>query len=263
MRIAIDARELSGRPTGVGRYVAELLRAWDTIPGALTHEFVLCAAGPITTPPITRLRVTAITAKGGGPWWEQRVLPRLVRQTGADVLFAPAYSGPLFPGVPMVVTVHDVSFAAHPEWFAPKEGFRRRLATRLAARRARRVLTVSGFSKREIVRCFGIDPAKVDVVYSGATPFPADVSDGGSDLSAVALAKAEDPDPHLGRSVGLLRAWTSTCSTAPTNCSATSMRCPRRAMPTDARWPRCAECSTPSSGWSTPAPGTWRSPPTT
>ena len=108
MRIAIDARELSGRATGVGRYVAELLRAWDTMPGALTHEFVLCAAGSITTPPTTRLRVTVATAEGSGPWWEQRVLPRLVRQTGADVLFAPAYSGPLFPGVPMVVTVHDV-----------------------------------------------------------------------------------------------------------------------------------------------------------
>ena len=185
MRIAIDARELSGRATGVGRYVAELLRAWDTMPGALTHEFVLCAAGSITTPPTTRLRVTVATAEGSGPWWEQRVLPRLVRRTGADVLFAPAYSGPLFPGVPMVVTVHDVSFAAHPEWFAPKEGFRRRLTTRLAVRRARRVLTVSGFSKREIVRCFGIDPAKVDVVYSGATPFPGVAAEGGS----------EDPQP--------------------------------------------------------------------
>jgi glycosyltransferase involved in cell wall biosynthesis len=97
-------------------------------------------------------------------------------------LFAPAYSGPLFPGVPMVVTIHDVSFAAHPEWFAPREGFRRRLTTRLAARRARRVLTVSGFSKREIVRCFGIDAAKVDVVYSGATPFPDDAPQVGSDL---------------------------------------------------------------------------------
>ena len=70
----------------------------------------------------------------------------------------------------MVVTIHDVSFAAHPEWFAWRErASRRRLTTRLAAARAARVLTVSDFSKREIVRCFGIDPAKIDVVYSGAT----------------------------------------------------------------------------------------------
>ena len=173
MKIAVDARELAGRPTGVGRYLAELLRAWDGLPGALNHEFVLCAAGTVTAPVTAQLRVTQLAAPGHGPWWEQRVLPRLVARAGADVLFAPAYSGPIFPGAPMVVTIHDVSFAAHPEWFARKEGFRRRLTTRLSARRARRILTVSDFSKREIVRCFGIDPAKIDVVYSGATPLPA------------------------------------------------------------------------------------------
>jgi glycosyltransferase involved in cell wall biosynthesis len=170
MRIAIDARELSGRPTGVGRYLAELLRAWDDLPGALGHDFALCATSAVTTPPLPRLRVSHHVAPGSGPWWEQRSLPRLA--AGADVLFAPAYSGPIFPGMPMVVTIHDVSFAAHPEWFAPREGLRRRLTTRAAAWRARRVLTVSDFSKREIVRCFGTDPSKIDVVYSGATQLP-------------------------------------------------------------------------------------------
>ena len=116
-------------------------------------------------------------APGGGPWWEQRSLPRLAARAGADVRFAPAYSGPVFPGMPMVVTIHDVSFAAHPEWFGPREGVRRRLTTRWAARRARRVLTVSDFSKREIVRCFGTDPSKIDVVYSGSTPLIAAASD--------------------------------------------------------------------------------------
>ena len=177
MKIAVDARELSGRPTGVGRYLGELLRAWDDLPGALGHEFMLCAALPVTTPPLPRLRVSHHVTPGGGPWWEQRSLPRLA--AGADVLFAPGYSGPLFPGMPMVVTIHDVSFAAHPEWFAPREGLRRRLTTRAAAWRARRVLTVSDFSKREIVRCFGTDPSKIDVVYSGATP----LGDGTPDAS--------------------------------------------------------------------------------
>jgi glycosyltransferase involved in cell wall biosynthesis len=170
MKIAIDARELSGRPTGVGRYLAELLRAWDRFPSPIDHEFALCSAAPVDTPPLARLNVTRYVERGGGPWWEQRSLPRLAARAGGDVLFAPAYSGPVFPGMPMVVTIHDVSFAAHPEWFAPREGLRRRLTTRWAARRARRVLTVSDFSKREIVRCFGTDPSKIHVVYSGATP---------------------------------------------------------------------------------------------
>jgi glycosyltransferase involved in cell wall biosynthesis len=167
--LAVDARELAGRPTGVGRYLAELLRAWDSLPGALGHEFALCATAPVTTPPLPHLRISQHVSPGGGPWWEQRALPSLAAQAGAGVLFAPAYSGPLFPGMPMVVTIHDVSFAAHPEWFGPREGFRRRITTRLASRRARRVITVSDFSKREIVRCFGTDPSKIDVVYSGVT----------------------------------------------------------------------------------------------
>jgi glycosyltransferase involved in cell wall biosynthesis len=177
LKLAIDARELSGRPTGVGRYLAELLRAWDELPGAHAHEFALCSASPIDTPPLPRLKVSRHVAPGGGPWWEQWSLPRLAARAGGDVLFAPGYSGPVFPGMPMVVTIHDVSFAAHPEWFGPREGVRRRLTTRWAARRARRVLTVSDFSKREIVRCFGTDPAKIDVVYSGATPVIAAVSE--------------------------------------------------------------------------------------
>jgi hypothetical protein len=54
--------------------------------------------------------------------------------------------------VPVVLTVHDVSFCAHPEWFSWREGTRRRTITGVAARRAARVLTVSQFSKDEIVR---------------------------------------------------------------------------------------------------------------
>jgi glycosyltransferase involved in cell wall biosynthesis len=69
----------------------------------------------------------------------------------------------------MVVTIHDVSFAARPEWFTWREGARRRLVTRLSARRAARVITVSDFSKREIVRHLGIEQSKIDVIYSGAT----------------------------------------------------------------------------------------------
>ena len=84
------------------------------------------------------------------------MLPRLVRNGKADVLFSPGYTAPLFAGVPMVVAIHDVSFAAHPEWFGWREGLRRRMLTRLSARRAARVLTISEFSKREIVTRLGV-----------------------------------------------------------------------------------------------------------
>lgn len=157
MKIAIDARELRGQPTGVGRYLAKLLAEWPHLPEAAPHEFINVA------PPSD--------AKVAGTLWEQITLPRLAREAGAEVLFAPAYSGPVFSSVPMVVTIHDVSFAAHPEWFGWREGVRRRATVRLAARAAEHVITVSEFSKREIVGHFGLDPSKITVVYEGVTTF--------------------------------------------------------------------------------------------
>src|SRR5688572_15600111 len=167
MRIAIDARELAGRPTGVGRYLSEILRAWSDLAGARTHEFVLCAPGSVPLP--GTLNASVVTAAGNGTLWEQLTLPRLVAEADADVLFAPGYTGPLVSRTPMVVAVHDVSFAAHPEWFSWREGFRRRLVTAWAARKAAKVITISDFSKEEIVRHLGIRGPKVEVIYCGVT----------------------------------------------------------------------------------------------
>ena len=181
MRIAIDAREILDRPTGVGRYLLEILRAWSDLQEAAGHEFVLCAP---RQPPVAGLRISTMTDTGGrlprasgasrgGTLWEQRTLPRLVRRARADVLFAPAYTSPLRCPVPVVLTIHDVSFAAHPEWFSWREGVRRRTLARMSARRAARVIADSEFSKREIATRLGVDPARVDMIYLGApTPPP-------------------------------------------------------------------------------------------
>jgi len=150
VRIAVDARELHGHATGVGTYLSSILTEWKTLPAAREHHVILCEPGPTGS---------------HGTWWEQRALPRLVAQSNADVLFAPGYTAPILAGVPTVVAIHDVSFAAHPEWFGWREGLRRRMLTRVSARRAARVLTISEFSKREIVTRLGIGPDKIEVIY--------------------------------------------------------------------------------------------------
>lgn len=169
MRIAIDCRELVGRPTGVGRYLSELLSAWGEMPAVGAHEFVLCSPEHVSPGSFGNLRISCQVSPGSGTLWEQRVLPKLVASAGADVLFSPAYTCPLWCRAPIVLVIHDVSFAAHPEWFSWREGFRRRTLTRLGARRAARVITESDFSKREIVRLLGIASSDIDVIYLGAS----------------------------------------------------------------------------------------------
>jgi glycosyltransferase involved in cell wall biosynthesis len=168
VRIAIDARELAGRSTGVGRFLAQVLREWQTTAGTAGHEVVLCAPDAVSTPVSSAWRVEV--EPGRGTLWEQRVLPRLAERVQADVLFCPAYSGPATGSTPLVVAIHDVSFFAHPEWFRWREGLRRRFFTRRAAHRAARVITISQFSKREIAEHVGVPESKIDVIHLAPAP---------------------------------------------------------------------------------------------
>jgi glycosyltransferase involved in cell wall biosynthesis len=192
VRIAVDARELIGKPTGVGRYLAQVIEAWRALPGAAAHDFILCSPEPLTLA-ASPLRISTLVEPGHGTMWEQLTLPRLVRRAEANVLFAPGYTAPLWGPTPMVLVVHDVSFAAHPEWFSWREGLRRRTLTRLSARRAVHVLTVSDFSKREIVRHLGVPQDKVDVIYHGVH----DVRAQSPGPKAQRDPKAQDPDPEV------------------------------------------------------------------
>jgi glycosyltransferase involved in cell wall biosynthesis len=171
MRIAIDARELSGRFTGVGRYLQRLLREWADAPGG--HTFTLFTPDRTLEPPAALLADIVVVPGAGGTAWEQIALARAVRRAAPDVYFAPGYTAPLLAGCPVAVAMHDVSFAAHPEWFRAREGFRRRTLAGLSARRARVVITISQFSKREIETHLGVEPARIRVVPPGVGIEPA------------------------------------------------------------------------------------------
>ena len=165
MRIGIDARELCGKPTGVGRHLAGLLGAWSGDPAASRHTFVLYAPEIAATPlPNAELRV--VTGRGGTQW-EQFALPRAAREDRLDVFFASGYTAPLTWNTPTVVLVHDISFVAHPEWFRWREGLRRRLLTRWSASRSHLVVTVSDSARREILLHFGLAPDRVRCIYPG------------------------------------------------------------------------------------------------
>jgi len=182
MHIGIDARELVGQRTGVGRYLADLCTEWRSTPDAAHHRFTLFAhapgnnlaalGDPFLDGPAGRFRYHPIPGNGGSRW-EQGSLARALAHATPDVLFAPAYTAPLTTRVPVVLTIHDISFTTHPEWFSWREGLRRRWLTRLAARRATRVIAVSDFTRHEICRNLGLSTKAVSVVWSGIRHPPA------------------------------------------------------------------------------------------
>jgi len=164
--MAVDARELCGHRTGVGRYLGALLQEWATDPAAARHTWRLYAHDTPVVPEAFRHAVHVVPG-AGGTQWEQWHLARAVAADAPAVLFSPAYTMPCLVRCPRVVTIHDMSFAAHPEWFGWREGGRRRVLTRWSARHADRVLTISEFSRREILRWTGCDPTRVVVTPLG------------------------------------------------------------------------------------------------
>jgi len=154
MRVGIDARELSGRPTGVGRYLRSLLRRWPEP----ADELLLYFNGPPPAqlpPSPARVLPRGSARASRGLLWQELDLPRAAANDALEVFFAPAYACPLRLRLPRVTTVHDVSFFHHPQDFAPGEAARRRLLVGASLAVSARVLTVSDFSRRELL---AVDP---------------------------------------------------------------------------------------------------------
>jgi glycosyltransferase involved in cell wall biosynthesis len=168
--IAIDGRELVRQPTGVGRYLRELMQVWArTSP----HRYSVVLHGEPFAPLRDlgdRFSWIVEPDRVGGTWWEQMRLPRALRRLRPDVLLAPAYTAPLRSPCPFVVVVHDVSYFAHPDWFGWRTGLRRRLLTRAAAKRAHTVVTVSEFSRGEVAKYVGIPAGPIRLAPPSAPP---------------------------------------------------------------------------------------------
>jgi glycosyltransferase involved in cell wall biosynthesis len=110
---------------------------------------------------------TAIAHRPARLAWEQTGLPLVAQQVNADVLHAPHYTMPLRPGVPVVSTIHDLTYFTEPDAHNPVTATFFKSAIRTAARRATRLLVPSKATRDELVRVLGADPTRIDVAYHG------------------------------------------------------------------------------------------------
>jgi glycosyltransferase involved in cell wall biosynthesis len=184
VRIALNAQLLSRATTfrsgGISRVIYHLLRELGRDPrGHELHAYVPEApdfadlggvryhpSGAATQRPVVRIG------------WEQTVLPRRLAALKPDLLHGLAYALPVgWPG-PSVVSIYDLSFLRFPGAFKPFNRVYLAASARAAARRARRVLTISEHSRRDIVRLLGVPEHRVQVTYPAADeryrPLPAE-----------------------------------------------------------------------------------------
>ncbi len=99
-------------------------------------------------------------------WTQARLAWEMFRRP-PELLFVPAHTLPLIRPKKTVTTCHDIGFEYYPELYSPLELRYHRWAMRLAVRRATKIIVPSHFTKNEMIKFYGADPAKFEVVYHG------------------------------------------------------------------------------------------------
>lgn len=101
-------------------------------------------------------------------FWMQVLLPIKLKQNKIDVLYCPAYLGPIFAPCPVVLTLFDMNYKRYPQ--TCDFMFRKYLQFLLpiTKKSAKKIITISEFSKSEIVSLLNIDPSKIEIILLGA-----------------------------------------------------------------------------------------------
>jgi glycosyltransferase involved in cell wall biosynthesis len=166
MRFAVDAHAIGRHLTGNEVYIRGLLGGFAEIDRRSEFIAYLSELGAERWIP-ERFQVRHVSAN---PYtrlgWE---LSRLIRADAPDLIHV-QYTAPLLAGIPIVVTVHDVSFIEHPEYFTAPRRTQLRLTVGRTVKRAARILTVSEFSRDAILRAYDVAPEKVRVIPNAANP---------------------------------------------------------------------------------------------
>jgi glycosyltransferase involved in cell wall biosynthesis len=160
MRFSVDAHAIGRNLTGNEVYVRNLLNGF----AALDHESEFIAYVSVDDPSPwvpSRFRTERVSANPVARWGFD--LSAKVRQDHPDLLHV-QYTAPLVCPVPVVVSVHDVSFLDHPEFYPHFRAMQLRWTVARTVRSAEKILTVSEFSRAAIERSYRVDPANVTVI---------------------------------------------------------------------------------------------------
>jgi glycosyltransferase involved in cell wall biosynthesis len=165
LRVGIDGRAFSSPAAGVRRYLEGLVPALRALDGA---PEIVALGGTDSPKGVERVPEPAHPPTNLG--WTVVGLPRAAARAKVDLIHAPAYTAPFWAAVPVVVTIHDVSYERHPEWYPYRRDWLRRAFYRRSARSAAHVITDSAFSAEEIAQAYAIDRQRITVAPLGVTP---------------------------------------------------------------------------------------------
>lgn len=168
MRIWIDGYEANvSQRLGSGQIAFELLRNLEKIDHKNEYTIFLPSA-PKDDLPKTRdgwkyqvLRPNKL--------WTRIALPFALytAKKKPDLFFSPTHYGPRFSPVKKIITIFDLAYLHFPQMFKKKDLFQLTKWTKQSIESAAHIITISNFSKKDILKTYNVAPKQVNVAYPG------------------------------------------------------------------------------------------------
>lgn len=174
--IGIDARLFGPTGKGLGRYIEEITKHLLIIAREFKFVVFLNSTNYHLLAEADNLEKHLVDIK----WYslkEQIVLPKIIKEKKIDLMHFPHFNVALFCPCPYVVTIHDLILTKFPSikastlsyfnyWF---KHLMYKIVIKVAVLRAKKIITVSLFSKEDIVRKLKVNSSKIVVTYEGLT----------------------------------------------------------------------------------------------
>lgn len=176
MVIGIDARMLGPEQGGIGRYIQQLIKRFNTETQQHLSSFNFVVFLRKTNWNLVSESLNIKKVLADIPWYgwrEQIELPKIINKEKIDLMHFPHWNLPLFYNKPFVVTIHDLLLLHYPTRQASTLGplayffknFAYRFALKHAIKKSRHIITPSEFTKNDIIKTFNVPKEKISAIH--------------------------------------------------------------------------------------------------
>lgn len=160
--VYINGRFLSQQITGVQQFAFEICRYLQNA----DMDIVALVPKGVKLPHALSHLACITVGKNAGYVWEQVELPNYLKKQGSPLLINFCNTAPLLYQNQWI-TIHDLAFMHHPEWFSKSFARVYRFLIPRIAKRSKRVFTVSHTIKQQLQSILGIPADKIEILYNG------------------------------------------------------------------------------------------------
>ncbi len=177
LKIGIDARFFGAKDKGFGRYAESLIRNLEKI-DSKNQYFIFLRKDSWEEYQSKNKNFKKVLAdyKWYG-WKEQILLPLKLKKYKLDLVHFTHFNVPIFYRGKFIVTIHDLTLRHFPTFkknlknliFYPFKNLAYKIVFRYAIENSEKIIAISEYTKKEILKYYKVNPEKIKVIYEGIT----------------------------------------------------------------------------------------------